>query len=290
MTPEPEDVSAASHREAGAAREALRREIVPAYAARFATLLLRRAVRRRRRRARRSRSAAPPATSPASWRAASTTSSRITAVRRVRRPSSQRRAARIEAAGALRAPIALRVAEPRGAARRRRRPPISRSRTWRWPTAPDPDAAAREMARVLAPGGTRGDHGAAAGHLGGVPRSVPGRAPRERQARAPRRRSTPTSPACPTRRPSPAGSTDAGLADVSIEVERWEILFKSSREFFFAPLVELGPLPQWKRLAGARRRHAGRLLLHEGGDRHLLQGPPVRGHRVGAVAWGRKRR
>src|SRR5262249_35166025 len=32
----------------------------------------------------------------------------------------------------------------------------------------------------------------------------------------------------------------AGLADVSIAIERWEILFKSAREFFFAPVIELG--------------------------------------------------
>jgi ubiquinone/menaquinone biosynthesis C-methylase UbiE len=42
----------------------------------------------------------------------------------------------------------------------------------------------------------------------------------------------------------------AGLGDVEITVERWEILFKSSREFFFAPLIELGPLSRWKRIAG----------------------------------------
>jgi SAM-dependent methyltransferase len=42
----------------------------------------------------------------------------------------------------------------------------------------------------------------------------------------------------------------AGLADVELTVERWEILFKSAREFFFAPLVELGPLSRWKRVAG----------------------------------------
>jgi ubiquinone/menaquinone biosynthesis C-methylase UbiE len=42
----------------------------------------------------------------------------------------------------------------------------------------------------------------------------------------------------------------AGLADVRVDVARWEMLFKSAREFFFAPLVELGPLPRWKQLTG----------------------------------------
>jgi SAM-dependent methyltransferase len=43
---------------------------------------------------------------------------------------------------------------------------------------------------------------------------------------------------------------DAGLVDVSVEIDRWEILFRSAREFFFAPLVELGPLSTWKQLIG----------------------------------------
>ena len=42
----------------------------------------------------------------------------------------------------------------------------------------------------------------------------------------------------------------AGLAKIGITVERWEILFKSAREFFFAPLVELGPLAGWKEISG----------------------------------------
>jgi len=44
----------------------------------------------------------------------------------------------------------------------------------------------------------------------------------------------------------------AGLANVSLETVRWELLFKSAREFFFAPIVELGPLPTWKQIAGGR--------------------------------------
>jgi SAM-dependent methyltransferase len=44
-----------------------------------------------------------------------------------------------------------------------------------------------------------------------------------------------------------------GLTDVRLDVERWEMLFKSAREFFYAPLVELGPLPRWKQLTGSGR-------------------------------------
>ncbi len=42
----------------------------------------------------------------------------------------------------------------------------------------------------------------------------------------------------------------AGLKQVEVTSARWEILFRSAREFFFAPLIELGPLAQWKRLSG----------------------------------------
>ena len=38
---------------------------------------------------------------------------------------------------------------------------------------------------------------------------------------------------------------------MSVEVEEFTLLFKSSREFFFAPLIEYGPLAGWKQVAGA---------------------------------------
>lgn len=44
---------------------------------------------------------------------------------------------------------------------------------------------------------------------------------------------------------------DAGLREVEVVVDRWEILFRTAREFFFAPLIVQGPLPAWKRLTGA---------------------------------------
>ncbi len=43
---------------------------------------------------------------------------------------------------------------------------------------------------------------------------------------------------------------EAGLVDVDLVVDRWEILFRSAREFFFAPLIVQGPLPAWKKLTG----------------------------------------
>ena len=42
---------------------------------------------------------------------------------------------------------------------------------------------------------------------------------------------------------------DAGLVP-AVEIEEFTLLFKSSREFFFAPVIEFGPLAEWKRIAG----------------------------------------
>jgi len=43
---------------------------------------------------------------------------------------------------------------------------------------------------------------------------------------------------------------EAGLERVDVDVEEFSLLFKSSREFFFAPVVEFGPLSGWKEVAG----------------------------------------
>jgi ubiquinone/menaquinone biosynthesis C-methylase UbiE len=42
----------------------------------------------------------------------------------------------------------------------------------------------------------------------------------------------------------------AGLGDTRVDVEEFSLLFRSSREFFFAPVIEYGPLSEWKALAG----------------------------------------
>jgi ubiquinone/menaquinone biosynthesis C-methylase UbiE len=39
-----------------------------------------------------------------------------------------------------------------------------------------------------------------------------------------------------------------GLTDVEVVVDRWELLFRSGRELFYAPVIEQGPLPVWKTL------------------------------------------
>ena len=43
---------------------------------------------------------------------------------------------------------------------------------------------------------------------------------------------------------------EAGLVQTDVEVEEFTLLFKTSREFFFAPVIEFGPLSKWKEVAG----------------------------------------
>ncbi len=42
----------------------------------------------------------------------------------------------------------------------------------------------------------------------------------------------------------------ANLTDTRVEIDEFTLLFRSSREFFFAPVIEFGPLPAWKALVG----------------------------------------
>ena len=39
--------------------------------------------------------------------------------------------------------------------------------------------------------------------------------------------------------------------DARVDVDEFTLLFKSSREFFFAPVIEFGPLARWKQISGA---------------------------------------
>jgi ubiquinone/menaquinone biosynthesis C-methylase UbiE len=43
---------------------------------------------------------------------------------------------------------------------------------------------------------------------------------------------------------------DAQLSQLTVEVNEFMLLFKSSREFFFSPVMEFGPLGAWKEVAG----------------------------------------
>lgn len=54
----------------------------------------------------------------------------------------------------------------------------------------------------------------------------------------------------PTPEAVEAWAQAAGLVDARVEIEEFSMLFRSSREFFFAPVIEHGPLPEWKAVAG----------------------------------------
>jgi ubiquinone/menaquinone biosynthesis C-methylase UbiE len=41
-----------------------------------------------------------------------------------------------------------------------------------------------------------------------------------------------------------------GFRSVTSDIMRWELLFRSAREFFYSPVIEFGPLPRWKAIAG----------------------------------------
>jgi len=82
----------------------------------------------------------------------------------------------------------------------------------------------------------------------------------------------------------------AGLTSVGLEIERWEILFKSSREFLFAPLIELGPLSHWKRVAGGGDDMQDAFFFTKEAIDTYFKGRPFAVTVVGAVAWGQKRR
>jgi ubiquinone/menaquinone biosynthesis C-methylase UbiE len=42
----------------------------------------------------------------------------------------------------------------------------------------------------------------------------------------------------------------AGLRLGRVERDHWELVFRSAREFFYAPVIEFGPLARWKQIAG----------------------------------------
>lgn len=42
----------------------------------------------------------------------------------------------------------------------------------------------------------------------------------------------------------------AGMGTVAVETSHWELVFRTGREFFYAPVIEWGPLARWKAIAG----------------------------------------
>lgn len=79
-----------------------------------------------------------------------------------------------------------------------------------------------------------------------------------------------------------------GLKEVQVSLARWELLFASSREFFYAPLIEQGPLPRWKAIAGrGEKMHQVFLSLKDSIDRYYAGRPFAVGVVAGCVH-GRK--
>ena len=111
------------------------------------------------------------------------------------------------------------------------------------------DRAARLRARRQAR--RRGAlHAAARRHVPGVPRPLsrgPDQARQARGARSPRPPHRALSRPIEQRRALHAG---APASTARSRVEEFTLLFKSSREFFFAPVIEYGPLAEWKDIAG----------------------------------------
>jgi len=114
----------------------------------------------------------------------------------------------------------------------------------------DPARAVREMARVVAPGGqvvvTTPMRGSWAEFLDLYRDVLRENGPAESAVALDRYVAS---------LPDGTAATDwleaAGLTSVEVTIERWEILFRTAREFFYAPVVELGPLSRWKRIAGS---------------------------------------
>jgi len=154
--------------------------------------------------------------------------------------------------------------------------------------AADPAAAAGEMMRSLAPGGTavitaplRGTWGEFLDLFRDVLRES---GKRDRLAALDRHVA-----ALPDAARVTGWLTDAGFSDVGVEIERWEILFKTSREFLFAPLVELGPLAHWKRVAGSGEEMQDAFFFTKEAIDAYFKGRPFAVTVVGAVAWATKR-
>jgi ubiquinone/menaquinone biosynthesis C-methylase UbiE len=195
---------------------------------------------------------------------------------------------RIEGTDDLRAPITLRVAAPAALPADDESADIAVSNL-AVAAAADPGAAAEEMARVLAPGGTATITAPLRGtwteFLDLFRDVLTESGKRDRLAALDRYVA-----ALPDGAAVASWLEQAGLADVGVEIERWEILFRSSREFLFAPLVELGPLSHWKRLAGGGDDMQDAFFFTKEAIDTYFKGRPFAITVVGAVAWGRKRR
>lgn len=113
----------------------------------------------------------------------------------------------------------------------------------------DPERAIRDFARVTKPGGRVGVTLPLAGTYGEFFDIF-----REVLTKQDRQDAIDRLDAYLTRFPpleqAQAWFEDAGLGELSVGWDTFTLLFKSGREFFFAPLIEYGPLSDWKAIAG----------------------------------------
>ena len=195
--------------------------------------------------------------------------------------------AKMEGVDDLRAPITLRVGEPAALPADDSAAHLAISNLAA-AAAPNPGAAVEEMARVLASGGTalltaplRGTWVEFLDLFRDVLRES---GKRDRLAAVDRYIAD-----LPDADRVSSWLQQAGLVDVGVEVERWEMLFKTSREFLFAPLIDLGPLSQWKRLAGGGDDMQDAFFFTKEAIDTYFKGRPFAVTVVGAVAWGQKR-
>lgn len=83
----------------------------------------------------------------------------------------------------------------------------------------------------------------------------------------------------------------AGLTELLVEDEEYRLRFRTSHDFFFAPVIELGPLPAWKAIAGGPGAGAEAEMqavfwrAREILDERLARGPFAVTVRAGSV-WG----
>src|SRR5262249_30704285 len=79
---------------------------------------------------------------------------------------------------------------------------------------------------------------------------------------------------------------EAGLQEARVDCEPFTLLFAGGRELFFAPLIEYGPLPDWKEVVGPGpelqevfwqlKDAAEESVVGRAGSRPMFQGGPPR--------------
>jgi len=260
-------------------------EIVPAYAARFGALLMRHVPLRAKARVVEVGCATGHVTRELATRLAS--GSHLTALDAGEAFVNEARL-RIEAEAAAHAPVTFQVGDPAALPVDDEAADVVVSNL-AVAAAPDPGGAAEELARVLVPGGTAlittPLRGSWAEFLD-LFRDVLRESGRKQNLAAIDRYVA----ALPDGDAAIRWLEQAGLGNVALEVERWEILFKTAREFFFSPLVELGPLSGWKRLAGTGEDMQDAFFFTKEAIDHYFKGRPFAVTVVGAVVWGQKSR